>query len=258
MAHIRGPVGIKQNKIKDALEHLYQSIRQLDADPDMRKGVLAQTLLDDPTIQWDVIFRMLSLRGRHRAKQRWRRAVIHDAIRRPFLRGGARRSKPAQPKSPPPAEPVVRPLKLAPWFIDVRELQSFAPLEVWDRFRVVFPVLAVYRSGWVASEAIATVTSELEPEVWSNVWREWRTTVDVIAATLQWPAAVLDVLNLLIPFAQRLWPDEPWAEWVDAHTVARAVVPYLRRVACLCYGFHLGGCSPRGVWEAIILPGRNA
>jgi hypothetical protein len=34
------------------------------------------------------------------------------------------------------------------------------------------------------------------------------------------------------------------------------VVCHLRRAACLLHGFYRGGCSPKGVWEAISLPGR--
>lgn len=211
-----------------ALNHMRQCVRILEANPNMRKGVLVDAVLRDTSIQWDVIFHSLHLRGRHRAKLRWRRAVIQEAIRRPFLRGGARRS--AVPSSP---QPPPQPLNRAPWFIDIRELDAFRPQEVWDRFRTVFPVLAVYRSGWVASSATANAVAQLPPDAWASVWRTWRATVEDIAHALDWPPAVVDVAALLVPFARRLWPDEPWEHWTTPPgAVARGAVPYLRRVAC--------------------------
>ena len=225
-----------------AMEHLRQLVRRLEDNPDMRKGVLTETLLRDASIEWDAIFYCLNLRGRHRAKMRWRRAVIQEAIRRPFLRGGARRSTVQMTPNPPiPSHP----LKMAPWFVDVRELDSFHPQEVWDRFRMVFPVLAVYRSGWVTANTTADSPPHLDPSAWKTIWKEWRSTVDIIGHTLNWPSSVLDVSSLLVPFARKLWPEEPWEDWIKTNdnTVPRAIVPYLRRVACRTCSCLLRGTS---------------
>jgi hypothetical protein len=187
--YIRACHAISTKKLKQkslqmensAMEHLRQLVRRLEDNPDMRKGVLTETLLRDASIEWDAIFYCLNLRGRHRAKMRWRRAVIQEAIRRPFLRGGARRSTLQMTPNPPiPSHP----LKIAPWFIDVRELDSFHPQEVWDRFRMVFPVLAVYRSGWVTANTTADSPPHLDPSAWKTIWKEWRSTVDIIGHTL--------------------------------------------------------------------------
>ena len=56
-----------------ALGQLRERIRTLESDPLMGKGRLMETLLADPTIHWDAIFGVLTLRGRHRHKRRWRR-----------------------------------------------------------------------------------------------------------------------------------------------------------------------------------------
>ena len=173
------------------------------------------------------------------------------------------RLKPDVPRvrAPPPAPIPYRLLKAAPWFIDVRELQSFNPSDVWEHFRTVFPVLAVYRSGWIASSEIATVPTFLDAEEWNSAWSEWRVTVEVLGRLLRWPESVMDVSNILVPLTHKLWPQEPWSEWLPEDqkgTVPRAIVPHLRRTACLCHGFYLGGCSPRGVWEAVSLPNRIA
>lgn len=50
----------------------------------MQKGVLVQRMLTDSSIQWEAIFTVLQLRGRHRSKLRWRRAVTggHSATHR--------------------------------------------------------------------------------------------------------------------------------------------------------------------------------
>ena len=77
----------------DALQQLRERISALEAEPRMQKGLLMQRILGDTSIKWDTIFATLRLRGRHRNKLRWRRAVIQDAIRRPFLRGGPRRGR---------------------------------------------------------------------------------------------------------------------------------------------------------------------
>ena len=175
-------------------------MQELESDPHMRKGVLMDRILHDPSIQWDHIFLSLNLRGRHRSKQRcpagashrhrcprcrWRRAVIVDAIRRPFLRGGARKRvalpiEPAVPHDVPNPSLPQRLLKVAPWFIDVQELHAFSPHEVWARFRASFPVLAVYRAGWVASASVAAVPEDLNLDAWSAVFQNWRAPVDAI------------------------------------------------------------------------------
>ena len=151
-------------------------------------------------------------------------------------------------------------MKAAPWYVDVHELQSFDPLEVWDQFRTVFPVLAVYRRGWVSAVDVAQAPPDMDQAQWSDLWTQWRARPDAIGTLLRWPPAVMDVCSLLLPLCRLLWAEEPWLDWfpptADPETVPRAIVPLLRRAACLCHGFHLGGCSPRGVWEAIALPNR--
>lgn len=245
----------------------------------MRKCKLMQTVLEDASVQWDEIFSTLALRGRHRSKLRWRRAVVQENLRRVFPRGGARensgrRPRGAQshgPRTPPgpAADAARRPvpsLRTAPWFIDVRELQAFAPLEAWERFRTVFPVLAVYRAGWIASlEVSRALKDRIDPPLWEAMWQSGSATPEAIAFALQWPRAVVDVVGILVPLCQRMWPEEPWREaWIVPDPAGqgdgrlmRAAVPYLRRAACLLHGFHLGGCSPKGVWEAILLPDRT-
>ena len=121
------------------LQLLRTRVRDLEADPDMRKGRLVQSIIRDSTIPWDALFVSLAMRGRHRAKMRWRRAVVEEAIRRPFLRGGARRRRSRCPPSP-----------VAPTAVDHQhhceaELDAFAPEAVWCHFRSTFPVLALYR-----------------------------------------------------------------------------------------------------------------
>jgi hypothetical protein len=260
-----------------AMQHLIDCIRNLEEEQSMRKCQLMDAVLKDPTIQWEEIFSTLALRGRHRNKLRWRRAVVQENLRRSFPRGGARANSGRRPRitggsrAPPTpgGEGVVPPsrplsLRVAPWFVDVRELQAFAPLEAWERFRVVFPVLAVYRAGWIASlEVSQALTDRIDAPLWEATWQSGSATPDAIAFALQWPRAVVDVVGILVPLCQRMWPDEPWSEaWIvpDAASgdvrVMRAAVPYLRRAACLLHGFHLGGCSPKGVWEAILLPDR--
>ena len=84
--------------------------------------------------------------------------LIQDYIHRPFPRGGARNARP----------PVIpQPLNVAPWYVDVRELMPFEPTEVWDRFRLVFPVLTVYRSGWTQAYQIAAVPHLLTALEWN-------------------------------------------------------------------------------------------
>ena len=230
----------------------------------MKKGLLIETVLADNSINWDRIFQSLALRGRHKEKKRWRRAVIVDTMRRPFLRGGARRRGDScnlpRVRAPPPAPVSYRLLKVAPWFVDVRELQAFEPQEVWDQFCICFPVLAIYRKGWASVRDVANVPSHMEPALWSGIWGAWRTHVSNIGEALNWPPCVMEICGLLVPLSRKLYPEEPWEEWfpdgADTETVPRAIVPYLRRSACLCHGFHQGGCSPRGVWEAITLPTR--
>ena len=60
------------------LETLQELVRTLEGEPEMRKGILIETALQDPSIDWDAIFQSLALRGRHKTKKRWRRAVIQD------------------------------------------------------------------------------------------------------------------------------------------------------------------------------------
>jgi hypothetical protein len=163
-----------------ALSHLLNRIRQLESVPTMRKGALIEAVILDATIPWTTLFHELAMRGRHRRKLRWRRTVVHAQLRRVFPRGGARlRSSSAATENHPNLPPVSNdrdaipspphcadlpclPLKTAPWYViqvlaqrepvtDVRELEDFDPLETWDRFRQVFPVLAVYRAGWNGS-----------------------------------------------------------------------------------------------------------
>jgi hypothetical protein len=265
-----------------ALQHLIACIRRLEEEHGVRKCQLMDAIIKDPTVQWDEIFSTLALRGRHRHKLRWRRAVVQENLRRSFPRGGARANSGRRPRAAAntvaataaattttSGSPVVggrtpAALRTAPWFIDVRELQAFAPLEAWERFRAVFPVLAVYRAGWVASLEVSRSLADLiDAALWEAVWQSGTATVDSIAFTLQWPAAVCDVVGILLPLCRRLWPEEPWTDaWITteapdgAARVTRATVPYLRRAACLLHGFHLGGCSPKGVWEAILLPDR--
>lgn len=74
-----------------ALQRLQEAIRGLEADPAMRKGRLVETVLADPGVDWEQIFASLALRGRHRSKRRWRRALVHELLRRHFPRGGAHR-----------------------------------------------------------------------------------------------------------------------------------------------------------------------
>ena len=51
------------------METLQELVRTLEAQPEMRKGILIETALQDPSIDWDAIFQSLSLRGRHRTKK---------------------------------------------------------------------------------------------------------------------------------------------------------------------------------------------
>ena len=60
------------------METLQELVRSLEGQAEMRKGILIETALQDPSIDWDAIFQSLSLRGRHKTKKRWRRAVIED------------------------------------------------------------------------------------------------------------------------------------------------------------------------------------
>ena len=95
---------------------------------------------------------------------------------------------------------------------------------------------------------------------WNALWVDWSASLRAVARVTRWPDPLLEDshLELIVPLSRRLWPDEPWDQWVmpDTGFLRRATVPWIRRTACLLMGFHLGGCSMRGVWEAIALPGR--
>jgi hypothetical protein len=139
-------------------------VRELEADPEMRKGRLIETIVRDASVDWDLLFVTLSMRGRHRTKLRWRRAVVEEAIRRPFLRGGARRRRrlPAPAPAPVPAATAAQ----GPGPGDhTGELDTFDPLDVWHRFCVTFPVLAIYRGGWRPMTPATTTTVD-----WDALW----------------------------------------------------------------------------------------
>lgn len=182
--------------------------------------------------------------------------------------------------------------------MDVAELAAFAPAEVWDCFRTAYPVLAVYRGGWVGRRprdsttrkpngpfggrrtaargrvpaAATAAAAQPDPGVWEALWQrdgDGAAAVADVGAALDWPEFLQrrDAGDRLLPVCTLLWPDRPWAVWTrrpavladDAHhppRVARGAVPCLRRAACLLHGFHLGGCSVRGVFEAMRLPWR--
>lgn len=94
---------------------------------------------------------------------------------------------------------------------------------------------------WPASAAVADIGEALD---WPEVLRHSETT------------------DRLLPLCAMLWPRHPWAVWVRGGDgapprAARGAVPWLRRAACLLHGFHLGGCSVRGVIEAMRLPRRG-
>lgn len=253
------------------LQALRERIQALEADPDMRKGRLIASVLTDPTIDWDALFAVLTLRGRHRGRQRWRRVLVQSLMRRHFPRGGARQAA-APPAAVVGAGGGGRALCEAPWYEDVAELAPFAPADVWERFRDAYPVLAVYRSGWIPDAALAS-TAHPDPAHWAALWQRdadgYADLADV-AAALAWPDEVCApaALVMIVPLCTRLWHELPWSVWavapadagvstdssVDAAPrVRRAAVPVLRRCACLLRGFHLGGCSVRGVWQAIRL-----
>ena len=76
-----------------ALIRMQERIRELEGDEAVGKGQLLTLVLAirpgggrslDPEIDWDSIFQALELRGRHRRKQRWRRALIQENLRRSF------------------------------------------------------------------------------------------------------------------------------------------------------------------------------
>lgn len=232
----------------DLLQQVRGCVQRLESEPDMRKGRLIEAVLGDSSIDWDHLFRSMHLRGRHRTKLRWRRAVITECIRRPFLRGGSRRSAcpPAPPRSHPeePGSPVPR-------------IAAFTSESVWDHFRTVFPVLALYRSGWLPPAGPLVNATDPPPLGWELLWsaHAGSVPVDAIARSLGWPPELFDVLHLVLPLARRLWPIHVP---VAATGVTPCALPYVRRAACLLHGFQLGGCAPRGVWEAIKLPSRVA
>ena len=146
-------------------------------------------------------------------------------------------------------------------------MAPFNAQEVWDRFQNIFPVLAIYRKGWVLVNILG---ERHDPEVcqeWEAMWlrhSERTASARELGEVLRWPALLItEALHLLVPVARFLWPDLPWdAAWLvpteddAAPLIRRAAVPVLRRTACLLYGFQLVGCSAGGVYEAMKIPGR--
>ena len=263
-----------------ALQRLGLVVEALEADPSMRKGQLLQRVVEDSTIDWEALYPITGLKGRHRRKRRWKQCfVMEHILKRVFPRGGSRHGgRPLRSAPPPgvgsvaagPTAPPVRLLKAAPWFVDIQELAPFRPEEVWVRFEGLYPVLAIYRAGWVATPmTIASPPSDLVLAEWDALWlnpeRLGLCSLLSVGQALQWPSILLaDAMELLVPMARLLWPAEPWdeAEWVVAvapatWAVRRAAVPYLRRTASLVHGFQVGGCSARGVWEAMRIPTRQ-
>ena len=254
----------------EPLALLQRRVRELEADPGMHKGRLIDTILQERLLDWDALFRAMHIRGRHRSKMRWRRAIITDCIRRPFPRGGSRKARPAAPVP----ETAAPPLDEKPSIAQVPELSGFSPEQVWGRFRCVFPVtreqlngcrcslaqLAVYRAGWVAPTGGLADAVDPAPLGWELLWtaHAGRVPVAVIGRALGWPDSLTDISHLIPPLARRLWPHGMDDAAADDLLVPRGCLPYIRRTACLLHGFQLGGCAPRGVWEAIKLPSRLA
>lgn len=240
------------------VQHLENIVRRLEADPVMRKGKLLTVCLSDPTIDWDGIFNAAGMRGRHRAKRRWKQAYVANVlVVRRFPRGGSRRG--ARPPECAALD-TERPLNTAPWYRDIRELSAFSTDDVWNHFRIRYPVLALYRKGWVADNHIAR-EAPCSLVAWEAFWEDRETaSARDIGEVLGWPAVLLDEAHdIVVPIAVQLWKDCPWdTAWLaeNGQAVHRAAVTFLRRTACLLYGFQLGGCSARGVWGAMRLPTR--
>jgi len=243
-----------------ALQRLESVVRSLESDPDMCKGTLVQRVLIDQTVDWDALYDCMDMKGRHRRKRRWKQwFVVHHLLRRKFPRGGSRRHS---PRHLPADTPTPLPLKTAPWFVDIRELAPFRPEEVLEHLAAIYPILALYRTGWQPAHAVSHINVDFKIEAWNALWQEGEhQTILSIGSTLGWPLLLLqDAADIILPVARLLWPQEPWdAAWVEVGTgrVARASVPFLRRAACLLHGFQIGGCSARGVWEAMRMPTRS-
>jgi hypothetical protein len=241
--------------VEEILHYLCERVRSLEANPEMRKGILVNAVIGDETVDWDALFTELQLRGRHRRRKRWRRVVLENTIQRRFVRGGRR----PRPRTPPVGLP---PISAADQ--DARAFAGFSPASVWDHFCVVYPVLALYRRGWAADRAAernravalrphpeTAAPIDPPPDSWAGLWLGQPSVCD-IGSVLRWPQDVMghDALPLVLPVARRLWPQEPWDRWVGAGGTAvqtRAAVPYLRRAACLLHGrgaTRVGG-SPR-------------
>lgn len=258
----------------------------------MRKGRLIEQILSDHTIRWDAIYNVLHWKGRHRHKKRWRRTLIAEALCRAFPRGG-RRPAPAATPSPmvataalPPPPPGGDPTTPSPSpsasspstpppltptanAEPSDDLGEIATAEVWRRFHTVFPVLSLYRTAWNSQSPVARASPPDSP-VSSRYEAAWKAAaaadgggatlpLPLVAQILGWPAGLTPSLPLVVLLAARLWPSQPWGDWAadDGATLRRAAVPFVRRAACLVHGFAMGGCDPRGVWEAIELPRRS-
>jgi hypothetical protein len=266
----------------EAYRYFCNRVRALESDPAMRKGQLMERVLADDTIRWEAIYPTLSWKGRHRHKKRWRRALIVSVLHRRFPRGGRRRRRGGPPSAAPPQPqpqevggpeattegmpPRAGPSATAPPAVRaVSELADVSTEDVWNRFRVVYPILAVYRTGWNPSTPVAHAHPKKE---WDDLWTAAAgadpagpgkaVTLRDIAHSLGWPAELDSGLPLVSYLATRLWPAHPWNEWMsaDADAFRRDAIPFLRRAACLLHGFVMGGCNPHGVWEAIRLPER--
>lgn len=259
----------------DALEHFRRRLRDLEGDPAMRKGRLVENLLGDPSIQWDAIYGVLHWKGRHRHKKRWRRTLIDKVLGRAFPRGGRRKEegpvptpvsvpRPAPPITVESDPPVDRIVPSPPSYTDAgAELSGeVSTVDIWNRFRAAFPILSLYRAVWNPHSPVARAAPPRSAEEWSGLWKGCAGVPLLrIARAADWPVDLDPVLPLVGPLAAQLWPRHPWDEWITADgaaVICHAAVPFLRRSACLVHGFQLGGCDPRGVWEAIGLPHRTA
>lgn len=262
----------------DALQNLRLRVQELESDPGVCKRQLVQQVLGDKDIHWDAIFATLKWKGRHRHKKRWRRTLIDSVIRRVYPRGGRRYGCRAPPEkkyeeadiresSPPGStsdpktdagdEEKNNNIGLHA-VAAATEFDALPTEDVWNRFRVVYPILAVYRTGWNPQSPVAL--RRTKPKDWDGLWSGSTGTAALrcIAHSLDWPAELEPGLHIVARLAIRLWPAHPWSDWMsdDAGAFRRGAIPYLRRAACLLHGFLLGGCNPFGVWEAIQLPTR--
>jgi hypothetical protein len=134
------------------------------------------------------------------------------------------------------------------------DLLAFDPLSVWVRFQKVFPVMAIYKSQWVATSSIA----EASVYVWNN--QLWVGSAKDLHQDMGWPNEI-DIM-CIVQLAQRLYPEHQWTErlldvdgTVHCHMES---IGYLRRAACVLHGFLLGPkASCTNVWEAISMPNRS-